>query len=68
MIRTVAPAAFIPAYRPAGSIRHTVLRWIEVSRQRRALGALDSRTLADIGVAPAQAHREAARPFWDLDA
>jgi uncharacterized protein YjiS (DUF1127 family) len=32
--------------------------------QRRALAALDERRLADIGVSPADAAREARKPFW----
>ncbi|MGR3496857.1 DUF1127 domain-containing protein [Citreimonas sp.] len=67
MIRTVAPTAFIPAYRPSGNFGLTVLRWIAVSRQRRDLAGLDARALNDIGITPGEAHREAARPFWDLD-
>ena len=38
--------------------------WFERSRQRRALAELDDRLLCDIGVTPAQARREAAKPFW----
>jgi uncharacterized protein YjiS (DUF1127 family) len=40
------------------------LRWLDRARSRRALLALDARALRDIGVTPAAARREAARPFW----
>ena len=33
-------------------------------RSRQALGRLDDRLLADIGLDRDQARREAARPFW----
>jgi uncharacterized protein YjiS (DUF1127 family) len=47
-------------YAWAGVIR----TWLQRSRQRRALAALDDRMLRDIGVTHAQAQREAAKPFW----
>jgi uncharacterized protein YjiS (DUF1127 family) len=34
--------------------------------QRKALARLDAAALADIGVSPAQAEIEAARPLWDV--
>ena len=37
-----------------------VLRWIELSRQRRQLASLDHRMLKDIGVSRADADRENA--------
>jgi uncharacterized protein YjiS (DUF1127 family) len=66
MIRTVAPAPLIPAYRPVPGLGATLRRWIAVSRQRRALASLDADALADIGLSAAEARREAARPFWDV--
>lgn len=33
-------------------------------RSRRQLAALDSRTLKDIGISPADALSEAKKPFW----
>jgi uncharacterized protein YjiS (DUF1127 family) len=41
-----------------------VLRWHELSRQRRALLALNERMLKDIGISRGEAEREARRPFW----
>ncbi|MDJ0948099.1 MAG: DUF1127 domain-containing protein [Alphaproteobacteria bacterium] len=38
--------------------------WAERARQRRQLGALDGRMLADIGVDRASAQIEVAKPFW----
>ena len=37
---------------------------LERRRQRRALGALDGRLLADIGVSRAEALHESTKPFW----
>ena len=41
-----------------------LLRWHELSRQRRALLALNERMLKDIGITRGEAEREARRPFW----
>jgi uncharacterized protein YjiS (DUF1127 family) len=41
-----------------------LLRWHELSRQRRALLALNYRMLKDIGITRGEAEREARRPFW----
>lgn len=41
-----------------------LLRWHELSRQRRALLALNERMLKDVGITRAEAEREARRPFW----
>ena len=38
--------------------------WRMRSRQRHALGELDDRMLRDIGISPAAAASEAAKPFW----
>lgn len=37
-------------------------------RTRRALAGLDAHLLADIGLAQAEATREARRPIWDAPA
>jgi uncharacterized protein YjiS (DUF1127 family) len=44
----------------------TIETWIERGRQRHALGELaeDDHLLADIGLSPQQARREARKPFW----
>lgn len=38
--------------------------WIERARQRRALAALDDRSLQDIGLSRSTAAREIEKPFW----
>jgi uncharacterized protein YjiS (DUF1127 family) len=38
--------------------------WIERRRQRRALAALSSAMLKDVGIAPGDAYRESSKPFW----
>jgi len=43
----------------------TLLRWQELARQRRALAAMSDHMLKDLGLARADALREAGRPFWD---
>jgi uncharacterized protein YjiS (DUF1127 family) len=44
----------------------TLLRWQELSMQRRRLLELDAHMLKDIGLSRADAVREAKRPFWEL--
>ena len=39
--------------------------WAARARQRRALAALDEETLESIGVDPAKALEEAAKPIWE---
>jgi uncharacterized protein YjiS (DUF1127 family) len=46
-------------------ILETLVRWQEVSIQRRRLLELDAHMLKDIGISRADAVREAKRPFWD---
>ena len=41
-----------------------IKRWIERTRQRRALGALDDAMLRDIGITRVDAARECEKPFW----
>jgi uncharacterized protein YjiS (DUF1127 family) len=41
-----------------------LLRWHELSRQRRALLALSHHMLKDIGITRGEAEREGRRPFW----
>ncbi|MEM7122158.1 MAG: DUF1127 domain-containing protein [Pseudomonadota bacterium] len=47
------------------SIGQRLLRWHELSRQRRQLARLDERTLRDIGITHYDARQEARRWFWD---
>ena len=42
----------------------TLLDWQERASQRRQLSALEPHLFKDIGVDPADASREAAKPFW----
>ena len=41
-----------------------IKRWIERTRQRRALGSLDDAMLRDIGITRADAARECEKSFW----
>ena len=60
---SIRPAA---RTRPSLAMRllDCVLDWLERSRQRDALGRLDERLLADLGVDRASAAEEATKPFW----
>ena len=42
----------------------TLLDWQERAGQRRQLAALDPHGLKDVGLDPADACREALKPFW----
>jgi uncharacterized protein YjiS (DUF1127 family) len=42
----------------------TIFTWIERSRMRRRLLALDDRMLRDVGISRAEVHGEAQKPFW----
>lgn len=46
----------------------SLLRFIALRRSRRALAALDAAALRDVGISPADAQAEAARPIWDAPA
>jgi len=61
-----ATAGHIAIARPArsASLVQTVALWIERSTQRRTLAALTVEALKDIGIDPADATAEAAKPFW----
>ena len=41
-----------------------IRRWIERTRQRRALASLDEPMLRDIGITRVEAVRECEKPFW----
>jgi uncharacterized protein YjiS (DUF1127 family) len=43
-----------------------IAAWTRVADERRRLRELDPRLLRDIGLTPAEADREAYRPFWDV--
>lgn len=59
----------ISGFRQGGSVKRTKLRGLfEIRRQRLALSKLTRRQLSDIGISPAEAEHEAARPFWDAPA
>ncbi|GMG83885.1 hypothetical protein LNKW23_30990 [Paralimibaculum aggregatum] len=58
-------ATLIDTATPRASFHFPVARWIAVARERRALAAKTDRELADMGISPEAARREAARPFWD---
>jgi uncharacterized protein YjiS (DUF1127 family) len=53
------------------AVRRSVIRMVEVflawhdrARERRALMELSDHMLRDIGISRAEAHGEAAKPFW----
>ena len=48
------------------SQRVTLVTYLEIWKQRRALARLDINALKDLGISQNDARREAARPFWDL--
>jgi uncharacterized protein YjiS (DUF1127 family) len=78
MLRTVSPRATTAGYRPEpawrlrphggwrrlGAAVRVVWFWLERSRQRRALAALDDHLLRDIGLTRDAALRECTQPFW----
>lgn len=69
-MRTALPAPRASSHRLAKYGRgiaagaRVLRRWCARSRQRRALGHLDDRLLADIGVTRPQAEAERRKPFW----
>ncbi len=66
-IRTpvLGPVLSLPASRPLG-LALPLRAWLQVAHERRQLAGMSARELRDIGIDPAQASREALRPFWDL--
>jgi uncharacterized protein YjiS (DUF1127 family) len=80
MLRIVAPRSPILGYRPGPSAwrlsrsdggwarlaaaGRMVWLWMERSRQRRALAALNDHLLRDIGLTRDAVRRECAQPFW----
>ncbi len=59
--------SIVPQYRRQ-SLWTRISAMISVTRQRRALKALDTHLLRDIGVTPAQAAVEAEKPVWNVPA
>ena len=55
-------AHLISRYRNA---RKSVMDYIDLYRQRRALEEMDDAQLKDIGLTRDDVRKEAARPFWD---
>lgn len=51
---------------PRANSGFTLRMMLDVWRQRQQLKDLDHRALEDIGVTPAQAHKEAKRKVWDV--
>ena len=45
-------------------IAEAFLTWHDRARERRALMELSEPMMRDIGISRAEAHREAAKPFW----
>lgn len=65
MIATVGRMALTsPARASTSSILATVALWADRISQRRALASLSFEALKDIGIDPADASVEAAKPFW----
>ena len=50
--------------RPLAAAWLLVSSWIERSRQRKALAALNDHELRDIGITRVEAAREAEKRFW----
>ena len=61
-----SPARTFTPQRP--SVFAMVSRILATQGQRRALRALDSAALDDLGLSYADAKHEAGRPFWDVPA
>ena len=62
MFATAGRIAIASPARP--SILATVALWADRVSQRRALASLTVEALKDIGIDPADAMQEAAKPFW----
>lgn len=50
---------------PSRASRPSLLGYLSLYRQRRALAALDNDRLADLGLSRHDAETEARRPVWD---
>ena len=49
---------------PVATVLVMLATWIERTRQRSALAALDDHQLRDIGITRLDAARECEKPFW----
>ncbi|WP_107846494.1 DUF1127 domain-containing protein [Litoreibacter ponti] len=56
------------ASRPSRARGISLLSYLALYRQRRALAALDEDRLADLGLSRFEADAEARRPIWDAPA
>jgi len=61
-----APALLTPpgAMRDGAGLRELVGLWLWRAKARRELAQLDDARLADVGISPETARREARKPFW----
>ena len=50
--------------RAPSAVFGTLLTWQVRANQRARLAEMESHRLADMGISPAEAWREAAKPFW----
>lgn len=53
-----------PTQRRRPAVAATLTLWLRNLATRRALAELPPHLLDDVGLSPAAARREAARPFW----
>ena len=60
---TAIIAGAVSARRPG--LLKSVTNMVQLSKERRALAALDADTLADIGISRSDAMAEASRTAWD---
>jgi uncharacterized protein YjiS (DUF1127 family) len=66
-IRDPVRAGFIAATGPRSLLSRwlsTIEIWLNRRQGRKDLSALDDRLLADVGISPEDALREAGKPFW----
>lgn len=63
---TATKSDCIPCPRPARTL--SLGSFFSLTRQRRALAALDETRLEDLGLTLNDAQAEARRPFWDVPA
>jgi uncharacterized protein YjiS (DUF1127 family) len=50
--------------RAPSAVFGTLLTWQVRANQRSRLAEMESHRLEDMGISPAEARREAAKPFW----